>query len=68
MDTINESYHLYFKIQKINKKDLINRYQILKKNLEIDFKNAKKDYSDAEFQKHKNDIKQTWKLINKIKK
>ena len=66
MDRINERKHLYFLIQKRNKKDLTNRYQILKRNLEFDLKKAKKDYYDAEFQKHKNDMKQTWKLINNV--
>ena len=65
-DRINERNHLYFLIQKRNKTELINQYQILKKNLEFDLKKAEKDYYDAEFQKHKNDMKQTWKLINKV--
>ena len=67
MDRINERNHFYFLMSQRNKKDLTNRHQILKRNLEIDLKKGKKDYYDAEFQKHKNDMKQTWKLINKRK-
>ena len=65
-DRVNERKHLYFLIQRRNRTDLINQYETLKKSLEIDLKKAQKDYFDAEFLKHKNDVKETWKLINKV--
>ena len=63
---INEKNHLYFLIQKKNKTELINEYKEKSKSIAKDLEKAEKDYHDAEFLKHKNDMKQTWRLINSI--
>ena len=59
-----EQKHLYFLIQRRNRSDLIEQYENFKKQLEHDLKKAKKDFYDAAFLEHRNDIKETWKLIN----
>ena len=46
--------------------ELTQEYEEKSKTLLKDLKKAEKDYYDAEFRKHKNDMKQTWKLINNV--
>ena len=63
---LKEKNHMYYLIQNRNKKELIPEYEILKRKLKKDIEKAEKDYYDNLFTKHKNDSKETWKLINNI--
>ena len=57
---------MYYLIQKRNKKELIPPYELFKRKLKKDIEKAEKDYFDDLFTKHKNDSKETWKLINNV--
>lgn len=65
-DKINLRKHLYFLIQKKNKKELINQYETVKKTVQKDLIQAEKAYYDEAFRRHKYDMKETWNLINKV--
>ena len=65
-DRVNEKNHLRFLIQKKSNVALTKRYATLSKTLKTDLRNAEKQYYDSEFSRLKNDMKETWKLINNI--
>ena len=63
---ISERDHLYFLIQKRDKKELIPEYETSKRNLKRDIEKAERDYFNELFEKHKKDSKECWKLINTV--
>ena len=63
---IGERDHLYFLIQKRDKKELIPEYETIKRNLKRDIEKTKREYYNELFEKHKKDSKECWKLINNV--
>jgi len=63
---ITERKHLYFLIKNKSKNELIPQYEKVRDHLKREMRKAEMEYYDQLFEKHKNDSKETWKLINNI--